>query len=221
MSIHESEGSKIEGLDALSIEPHRSCHSERNKRTYKERRQEEEPWRERREKRQEEEPHREKQERRHEKEPHEERRGRRNVENYWRAPLDAFKCRIPPFIGDGDTKVFLDWKMKVDEVLDCFDYDDYEKVKMVTYEFICYALVWWNQFCMKIREGRRKHVDTLLDLMRKIRSRFVPTSYAWNLYNKLDPKAWKNNIKTYRSIIVSQCTEVQSSHYGSYPTQAK
>ncbi|RDX58180.1 hypothetical protein CR513_62521, partial [Mucuna pruriens] len=87
---------------------------------------------------------------------------------------------------EGDGEAFVDWKMKVDEVLDCFDYDDYEKVKMVTYEFICYALVWWNQFSKEIREDQRRHVDTLLDLMRKIRwSRFVPTSYAWNLYNKL------------------------------------
>ncbi|RDX96619.1 hypothetical protein CR513_20696, partial [Mucuna pruriens] len=91
---------------------------------------------------------------------------------------------------------------------------------MITYEFTGYALVWWNQFCREIREGRKRHVDTWPNLKKEIRTRFVPALYKRDLYNKLqrDPKAWKNNIKTYRSIIVSQCTEVQSSHYGSFPT---
>ncbi|RDY10353.1 hypothetical protein CR513_05143, partial [Mucuna pruriens] len=72
---------------------------------------------------------------------------------------------------DGDAKAFLDWEMKVDQVLDYFDYSYYQKVRMVTYKFIGYASV-------EIREGRTRHVDTWLDLRREMRSRFVPTSYA-------------------------------------------
>ncbi|RDX90628.1 hypothetical protein CR513_27491, partial [Mucuna pruriens] len=44
---------------------------------------------------------------------------------------------------------------------------------------------WWNQFCREIREGRRRHVDTWVDLKRELRSKFVPTSYARDLYSKL------------------------------------
>ncbi|RDY11993.1 hypothetical protein CR513_03285, partial [Mucuna pruriens] len=47
--------------------------------------------------------------------------------------------------------------MKVDQMLACFDYLDYEKVSMATYKFTCYALVWWNQFCREIKQGRRRH----------------------------------------------------------------
>ncbi|RDX92735.1 hypothetical protein CR513_25091, partial [Mucuna pruriens] len=47
-------------------------------------------------------------------------------------------------------------------------------VKMVTYEFTRYALVWWNKFYREIKERRRRHADT-----------FVPTSYLRDLYNKL------------------------------------
>ncbi|RDX71355.1 hypothetical protein CR513_49312, partial [Mucuna pruriens] len=60
----------------------------------------------------------------------------------------------------------------VDQVLACFNYDDYEKVKMVTYEFTRYVLVWWNQFCKA-------------DLICELRTKFVPKSYARDLYNKL------------------------------------
>ncbi|RDY03569.1 hypothetical protein CR513_12835, partial [Mucuna pruriens] len=67
--------------------------------------------------------------------------------------------------------------MKVDQVLACFDYDDYEKVIMVTYEFTKYAL--------EIREGRRRHSDTWTNLRHELRLRFIPASYVRDLYNKL------------------------------------
>ncbi|RDX58169.1 hypothetical protein CR513_62532, partial [Mucuna pruriens] len=50
----------------------------------------------------------------------------RYEEDPTRAPLDALKCKIPPFV--------------VDQVLECFGYDDYVKVRMVTYEFSKFVL---------------------------------------------------------------------------------
>ncbi|RDX96489.1 hypothetical protein CR513_20844, partial [Mucuna pruriens] len=67
----------------------------------------------------------------------------------------------------------------------CFNYDDYVKVRMVTYEFREYALVWLNQYIREVRDGRRRHIDTWLDLKREMRTRFVPASYAQDVYNKL------------------------------------
>ncbi|RDX88853.1 hypothetical protein CR513_29486, partial [Mucuna pruriens] len=86
-----------------------------------------------------------------------------------KAPIDALKCRIPPFIRDEDVESYLDWEMKVDQVLACFDYLDPKKVKMVTYEFT----------------GRRRHADTSANLKRELRSHFVLASYAKDLYNRL------------------------------------
>ncbi|RDX60211.1 hypothetical protein CR513_61660, partial [Mucuna pruriens] len=68
-----------------------------------------------------------------------------------RAPINALKCRVPLFRSEGDVESYLDWEMKVDQVLASFDYHDYEKVKMVTYEFTGYAPVQWNQFCGEIK----------------------------------------------------------------------
>ncbi|RDX98004.1 hypothetical protein CR513_19137, partial [Mucuna pruriens] len=58
-------------------------------------------------------------------------------------------------------------------------------VRMVTYEFNIYALVWWNQYIKKVSDGRRTHIDTWLDLKRELRTRFALASYARDLYNKL------------------------------------
>ncbi|RDX70450.1 hypothetical protein CR513_50309, partial [Mucuna pruriens] len=40
-------------------------------------------------------------------------------------------------------------------------------------------------FCREVREGRRRHTDTWVDLRRDLISRFVLASYAMDLYNKL------------------------------------
>ncbi|RDX62360.1 hypothetical protein CR513_59316, partial [Mucuna pruriens] len=50
--------------------------------------------------------------------------------------MNTIICCIPPFVGDGDVESYLDWENKVDQVLACFDYLDYEKVRMIIYEFI-------------------------------------------------------------------------------------
>ncbi|RDX96603.1 hypothetical protein CR513_20700, partial [Mucuna pruriens] len=57
-----------------------------------------------------------------------------------------------------------------------FVYDEITKVRLVTYEFRGYALVWWNQY---IRE-----INTWQDIRTELRTRFVFASYARDLYNK-------------------------------------
>ncbi|RDX71334.1 hypothetical protein CR513_49333, partial [Mucuna pruriens] len=102
-----------------------------------------------------------------------------HVEETWRTfrelPWMLSRAVFPLFVGDDYAEAFLDWEMKVDQVLVCFDYDDYKKVKMVTYKFTRYVLVWWSQFCMEIREGRMKHADMWADL----------SILCKDLYNKL------------------------------------
>ncbi|RDY11949.1 hypothetical protein CR513_03318, partial [Mucuna pruriens] len=137
----------------------------------------------RRERGQEEEPCKERRGRRDDETPL---RDRRNIKDFSRASLDTLKCCIPLFTSDGDVEAFLDWEMNMDQVLECFDYDDYEKVRMVTHEFTRYALVWWNQFYREVREGKRRHAHTWVDLRRELRSKFVLASYTKDLYNKLE-----------------------------------
>ncbi|RDY01271.1 hypothetical protein CR513_15424, partial [Mucuna pruriens] len=77
--------------------------------------------------------------------------------------------------------------MKVDQMLSCFDYIEYKKVRMVTYEFTGYAL-----FSKEIREGRRRHVDKLANLKGEMRTRFIPISYARDLRCLASIKTYPN-----------------------------
>ncbi|RDX82887.1 hypothetical protein CR513_36269, partial [Mucuna pruriens] len=38
------------------------------------------------------------------------------MEGLRRAPMDALKCHVPPFVGEGDAKAYLDWEMKVEQL---------------------------------------------------------------------------------------------------------
>ncbi|RDX62329.1 hypothetical protein CR513_59354, partial [Mucuna pruriens] len=53
-------------------------------------------------------------------------------------------------------------------IIECFNYDELVKVRMVSYQFSGYGIVWWNQYIREVKD-----------------TRFVPASYAMDLYNKL------------------------------------
>ncbi|RDX78753.1 hypothetical protein CR513_40921, partial [Mucuna pruriens] len=123
---------------------------------------------------------------------------RRHEKDPRRTPLDTLKCKIPPFVGDEEAESYLEWEMKV---------------RMVTYEFNGYALV-------EVRESKRRHIDTWLDLRRKMRTRFVPTSYAQDLYNKLQrmyqgSKSIEEYFKEMKVALMRANNVVESYHYTS------
>ncbi|RDX76009.1 hypothetical protein CR513_44048, partial [Mucuna pruriens] len=41
-------------------------------------------------------------------------------------------------------------------------------VRMVTYKSNKYVLVWWNQYSREVKKGRKRHIDTWLNLKREI-----------------------------------------------------
>ncbi|RDX74504.1 hypothetical protein CR513_45744, partial [Mucuna pruriens] len=95
----DSSASHSESPKGLSKHSHRSHHSEKGERPRQDRRSEEEP-------------HRERRERRYEEELRIEQRRISAILPYFpyveenkRAPMDAFKCCIPPFNGENENEV--------------------------------------------------------------------------------------------------------------------
>ncbi|RDX77304.1 hypothetical protein CR513_42592, partial [Mucuna pruriens] len=77
---------------------------------------------------------------------------RRHKEEPRSGPIEGLKCKIPPFLGDGNVETYLEWETKMDQNLECFEYE-LTKVRLVTFEFGEYTLVWWNQF---VGDGKDK-----------------------------------------------------------------
>ena len=56
------------------------------------------------------------------------------------------KVKIPTLKGTYDPEVYLEWKMKVEQVFAYYNYNEEKKIKMASLEFEGYALVWWKQW---------------------------------------------------------------------------
>ncbi|RDX83039.1 hypothetical protein CR513_36088, partial [Mucuna pruriens] len=88
------------------------------------------------------------------------RQPRRHREEPRRGEMDGLKCKIAPFLGESYLDGYLDWEMKVEQIFECFDFNDRMKVKLVTLEFSGYALVWWNQVLYVVGKRRKPNVET-------------------------------------------------------------
>ncbi|RDY03217.1 hypothetical protein CR513_13222, partial [Mucuna pruriens] len=103
-------------------------------------------------------------------------RGTRGEEQR-REKLDMSKCKILPFLGNSKPKVYVDWELKVEQILSCFDVEGCMVVWFVTLEFVDTSVGGY-------KEGYKDPYECLVALKRLMRERFVPPSYTRNLHNK-------------------------------------
>ncbi|RDX70543.1 hypothetical protein CR513_50199, partial [Mucuna pruriens] len=61
-----------------------------------------------------------------------------------RTPIELLK-------GDEGPIAYYNWEFKVEKNLECFDYEDTIKFKLITLGFKGYTLIWWNQISIHIR----------------------------------------------------------------------
>ncbi|CAJ2645713.1 unnamed protein product [Trifolium pratense] len=112
----------------------------------------------------------------------EERRRRRRQ---GRDPLRGIKIKVQSFVGKSDPEAYLEWETKIEQIFNCHNYSDVEKVQVASIEFKEYALVWWDQLIKDRRRYDERPIDTWEEMKRIMRRRFVPSYYHRDLHNKL------------------------------------
>jgi len=100
---------------------------------------------------------------------------------------------IPTFKGTCDPEVYLEWEMKVEQVVACYNYNEEKKIKLVFLEFEGYALVWWNQVRSDIERMKRTLINTWQD-MKRIFEREI---YVILLSERPSQQAPKTNSRKY------------------------
>ncbi|RDY12111.1 hypothetical protein CR513_03136, partial [Mucuna pruriens] len=113
----------------------------------------------------------------HERHKREKRRERRYRREDMRGDLDLGKCKIPQFGGDCKLKVYIDWELKVEQLITSFDVQGRKGVSLAVVALEDYVLVWWTSLMNDIRIGIEEPSESWYDLKRMIRKRFVPASY--------------------------------------------
>ncbi|CAJ2633435.1 unnamed protein product [Trifolium pratense] len=115
----------------------------------------------------------------------EERRMRRHAERPRNDRLSGIKIKVPSFIGKSDPEAYLEWETKIEQIFNCHDYSDVEKVQVASIEFKEYALVWWDQLIKERRRYGEQPIGSWEEIKRIMRRRFVPSYYHRDLQNIL------------------------------------
>jgi len=58
--------------------------------------------------------------------------------------------KFPSFSGEADPNVYLEWEAKVEKIFNVHEVQDDQKVKLVSLEFLDYAMQWWHKTVMDI-----------------------------------------------------------------------
>ncbi|PKI39282.1 hypothetical protein CRG98_040338 [Punica granatum] len=74
--------------------------------------------------------------------------------------IGSIKMTIPPFQGRNDHDASIEWERKVEFVVDCYNYSEEKKVKLVTVEFTDYAIVWRDKLVKKRRRNHERPIET-------------------------------------------------------------
>ncbi|KAK1660225.1 hypothetical protein QYE76_048384 [Lolium multiflorum] len=96
------------------------------------------------------------------------------------------KFSIPKFEGGADVEEYLTWELKIEKLWTLHPhYSEDRKIKLASSEFDGYALRWWDAFVSNCDEDGEQPIRTWRAMKEAMTSRFVPTNYLRNIFDKL------------------------------------
>ncbi|KAK1649869.1 hypothetical protein QYE76_067674, partial [Lolium multiflorum] len=96
------------------------------------------------------------------------------------------KFSIPKFEGGADVEEYLTWELKIEKLWNLHPhYTEDRKIKLASSEFDGYALRWWDAFVRNRDEDGEQPIRTWRAMKEAMTSRFVPTNYLRNIFDKL------------------------------------
>ncbi|KAK1627340.1 hypothetical protein QYE76_001655 [Lolium multiflorum] len=96
------------------------------------------------------------------------------------------KFSIPKFEGGADVEEYLTWELKIEKLWNLHpNYSEDKKIKLASSEFDGYALRWWDSLIRNRDEDGAQPIRTWRAMKEVMTSRFVPTNYMRNIFDKL------------------------------------
>ncbi|KAK1695746.1 hypothetical protein QYE76_012443 [Lolium multiflorum] len=96
------------------------------------------------------------------------------------------KFSIPKFEGGADVEEYLTWELKIEKLWSLHpNYSEDRKIKLASSEFDGYALRWWDSLVRNRDEDGAQPIRTWRAMKEVMTSRFVPTNYLRNIFDKL------------------------------------
>ena len=93
--------------------------------------------------------------------------------------------KLPSFSGDSDPNVYLGWEPKCEQIFHVHEFQEDQRVRLASLEFLDYAMLWWHQTLMNIGLNKRPPLVSWDNLKECMRDRFVPPHFRKDLLLKL------------------------------------
>ncbi|KAK1609838.1 hypothetical protein QYE76_033511 [Lolium multiflorum] len=88
--------------------------------------------------------------------------------------------------GGVDVEEYLTWELKIEKLWSLHPhYSEDRKIKLASSEFDGYALRWWDSLVRNLDEDGAQPIRTWRAMKEAMTSRFVPTNYMRNIFDKL------------------------------------
>src|SRR3954463_8290873 len=110
---------------------------------------------------------------------------RRNRNRNGEETFGKLKFTMPKFTGSNEPEEYLSWELKVDKIFRMHNYSNEKMMAMASLEFDEYANLWWEQVQLAREAKEEPRIATWQDMKAHMRSRFVPSHYTRDLFNKL------------------------------------
>src|SRR3954470_5138610 len=110
---------------------------------------------------------------------------RRNRNRNGEETFGKLKFTMPKFTGSNEPEEYLSWELKVDKIFRMHNYSNEKMMAMASLEFDEYANLWWEQVQLAREAKEEPPISTWQDMKAHMRSRFVPSHYTRELFNKL------------------------------------
>ncbi|KAF7815025.1 Transposon Ty3-I Gag-Pol polyprotein [Senna tora] len=95
------------------------------------------------------------------------------------------KIKYPTFKGNINPDLYLDWEMKFEQIFRMNDWSEEKKVKLASFQFSDFAIVWWEDLQLKRRLKGKGPPRTWEKLKKLMRKKYVPSYYYRELNRKL------------------------------------
>ncbi|KAF7835011.1 putative gag-pol polyprotein [Senna tora] len=95
------------------------------------------------------------------------------------------KIKYPTFKGNTNPDLYLDWEMKFEQIFRMNDRSEEKKVKLASFQFSDFAIVWWEDLQLKRRLKGKGPPRTLEKLKKLMRKKYIPSYYYRELNRKL------------------------------------
>ena len=111
-------------------------------------------------------------------------RGRMRDDEFARQGNMEVKLTAPTFAGRVNPEVYLDWKNRMEHILDYYGYSDQKKVALAAAQLTDSALTWWDREVAERRRHRHAQITTWDDMWFSLQKRYVPPYFYRDLQKR-------------------------------------